>query len=171
LLLIVATATTRLYAPRMSRLLVEHDVPAQQRLLRRRALGMSVVCGAFMTLVVLFGKPILGLFGPEFERGASSLVVYSIGTSLNLIFAFAPWYLQFRKRHTLVLALTGVGTALTMGAMLFVPWPDMPAYERVVLWYSVGLILLFITLRMLAVLELRRARGETANASLAHAEA
>ena len=171
LLLIVATATTRLYAPRMSRLLVEHDVPAQQRLLRRRALGMSMVCGAFMTLVVLFGKPILGLFGPEFERGASSLVVYSIGTSLNLIFAFAPWYLQFRKRHTLVLALTGVGTALTMGAMLFVPWPDMPAYERVVLWYSVGLILLFITLRMLAVLELRRARREMANASLAHAEA
>jgi hypothetical protein len=70
-----------------------------------------------------------------------------------------------------VLALTGVGTALTMGAMLFVPWPDMPAYERVVLWYSVGLILLFLTLRVLAVLELRRARRETANASLAHAEA
>jgi hypothetical protein len=44
----------------MSRLLVEHDVPAQQRLLRRRALGMSMVCGVFMTLVVLFGKP-LGL--------------------------------------------------------------------------------------------------------------
>lgn len=171
LLLIVATATTRLYAPRMSRLLVERDVPAQQRLLRRRALGMSVVCAVFMTLVVLFGRPILGLFGADFERGAGSLVVYSIGTSLNLIFAFAPWYLQFRKRHTLVLALTGAGTAITMAAMLFMPWPDLPAYERVVLWYSAGLVVLFLTLRVLAVLELRRARRETTRASLAHAEA
>lgn len=42
----------------------------------RLILGVS---GAVATLLVLFGKPILGLFGSEFVEGYGALVILSLG--------------------------------------------------------------------------------------------
>ena len=156
LLLIVSTATTRLYAPKMSKLLADGDMQAQRKLLRQRGLRMLALSLVFMVVVVFFGQRILGLFGNDFECGAMALIMYSIANCVNLIFAFAPWYLQFREKHGLVLIVTIVFTALTMTAMVFAPLPAVRDFERVTIWYSIGLCLMFVVFRVLVFLDLRR---------------
>ena len=156
LLLIVSTATTRLYAPKMSKLLADGDTQAQRKLLRQRGLRMLALSLVFMVVVVFFGQRILGLFGNDFECGAMALIMYSIANCVNLIFAFAPWYLQFREKHRLVLIVTIVCTALTITAMVFAPLPAVRDFERVTIWYSIGLCLMFVVFRVLVFLDLRR---------------
>ena len=74
---------------------------------------------AYFLGVVLFGKAILGVFGPEFVEGYPALVWISGGASISVILSMAPNYLKFIRRNRLVLGITAVAAAANFGLILW----------------------------------------------------
>lgn len=111
---LLATATNRYYGPMASRLIERSDYDGLIATIRERHSWIVPSTGAFLLVVVLFGRKILGLFGPEFELGYAALCWISGGASVSVWFSMAPSYLKFVGRNRMVLGITAAGGALNV---------------------------------------------------------
>ena len=159
---IIQTATTRVYAPKLSQLIEAGDAEGERRLMTGRNALLGAMSLAFVAGVALFGRELLALFGSGYERGERTLLVLSAGNAVNTVLGFAPWWLQFKGRHTLVLVISGLGCAAAIGGMW---WAASRMHWEVVAWsYSIGLAATFIALH-LGVILTRRAQSVAVTAA------
>ncbi len=159
---IIQTATTRVYAPKLSQLIEAGDTDGERRLMTGRNALLGAMSLAFVVGVALFGRELLSLFGSGYERGERTLLVLSAGNAVNTVLGFAPWWLQFKGRHTLVLAISGTGCAAAIGGMW---WAASSMHWEAVAWsYSIGLSATFVALH-LSVGFTRRAQAAAVTAA------
>ena len=80
---------------------------------RRRLVGSLSIL--FVVVMVVAGKSMLGLFGPEYQAAYPALCLISIGTGLATTFAMAPEYLKFAGHRQTILWITGITAAGLLG--------------------------------------------------------
>lgn len=72
-LYLIAKSTDKMFLPRLSVMLERRDARGVSRERWKRLAWVGAVCLAFMLGALLFGREILGLFGPEFVDGYAAL--------------------------------------------------------------------------------------------------
>lgn len=147
-IVLLANTTNRFYLPLMSLYMERHDRASMQHLMWHRLMVIGGLAALFVSAVLVFGRDILGWFGPSFRSGYSALCVLAIGASVNALFSDAPYYLQFMKHERDVFVTTGIAVVvnLTLTVLLGYRFGAVGA----ALGYSVSMGLLFGTQRLLA---------------------
>lgn len=110
---ILATATNRVYASRLSVLLERGDMAGirQLRIDRLRWLAVPVTC--YLVLSFLFARELVGLFRPEFvDDGAPALRILAVSTAISTLLAMAPTYLKFQARNTVLFRQVAVAAVV-----------------------------------------------------------
>lgn len=163
LAIILQTATMRIFGPQLSQMIAQGDLEAQMRLARRRMLLMSVLGGAFLGTIILFGHSLLELFGPDYTDAYPTLVVLAVGNVLNIVFGGSATYLQFHGLHRTALGIASTGTllavvAVTIGALL-------GDYATVAKAYVAVLIAMYATFEITARVHLARAIRRSATST------
>jgi O-antigen/teichoic acid export membrane protein len=115
---LLATATNRYYSPRGSVLIERQDFAGIEQMILERWRWIIPVTLAYFLGIVLFGRRILGLFGPGFEEGYVALLWIAGGASISVILAMAPVYLKFVRRNGLVLGITAIAATVNFGLIL-----------------------------------------------------
>ena len=83
---ILATATNRLYAPRISALLDRGDLQALRAMARYRLLVIGPLTLFYLFVILAFGRSILSLFGPQYSMEYPALCLIALGASISTIF-------------------------------------------------------------------------------------
>jgi len=154
----LATSTNRFYLPQVSVFLERHDHEGIIRLGRQRMMLMGTLAGLFVLVVVLFGRPILRVFGEDFEKGYAATCVIAIGAAVSTLFSVAPYALQFAGRHRLVIKSSILATvaSIILCAVLAGPYGSLGA----AIAYSVPTVILFAYLSFSGWSQLRNASLE-----------
>lgn len=114
---LLATATNRLYGPIASLLIERRDYPGLIAMIRDRHSWIIPASLVFMGGVVVFGRRVLGLFGPEFSAGFPALCWIAGGATVSVWFAMAPSYLKFVGKNSLVLGVTAAAGVLNVALL------------------------------------------------------
>jgi O-antigen/teichoic acid export membrane protein len=101
---ILATATNRLYAPRISELLDRGDFQGLRNMARHRLLVLGPLTAGYLFVILTFGRSILSLFGKQYATEYPALLLIAFGASVSAIFSLAPTYMHFTGRDRIVLA-------------------------------------------------------------------
>ena len=104
-ILLVAKSTNKLYQPEVSIFISTNDWSRAVQMRRARLILIGSACVAFSAAMIIFGKPILGLFGPEYVPAHRCLIFVSIGASVLTLFSMAPEFLKFLNKLKTVLAI------------------------------------------------------------------
>ncbi|MFI5553175.1 oligosaccharide flippase family protein [Streptomyces sp. NPDC051738] len=109
-------------APEISRLLAVGDFPQACHLYRVSTRWIVLFSWPLLVLLTSFPGTVLSLFGPEFEQGATALVVLCVAAAVNVGVGNAQTVLLMAGKSSWHLAVTGVAFAvqLTVG-LLAVP--------------------------------------------------
>ena len=100
---ILATATNRLYAPRISALLDRGDFQALRTMARYRLLVIAPLTLGYLFVILAFGPSILSLFGENYSTEYPALCLIALGASVSTIFSLSPTYMHFTNRDRIVL--------------------------------------------------------------------
>jgi len=158
LALVIATATHRVFARQLSVLLERRDFAAIQALRRQRLQWLVLPIGVYLAAVLVLAPEILGLFRPEFaQEGATALRLLAVSVAFMMLFALAPTYLKFRRRHGWLFQAVAVA-AVVQGALLWLLVPRLGA-TGAALAYGVSMGGLYGGLALLAYRELRGLRS------------
>jgi O-antigen/teichoic acid export membrane protein len=156
---LLATATNRLYSPRISELLAIGDLQALRTEAKRRHSLIGPLAVTYLILIFVFGRSILGVFGQEFVSAYPALCVVAAGAAISTIFSLAPTYLQFTNRSPIV--LTAMAASVVLNLSLCVPLSYRFGALGAAIAYAVPISLLYIGLRFYAMWELARHDRET----------
>ncbi len=158
LVVVLATATNRFYAPRLSMLLERRDFASILRLRRERLRWLLPAVAAFLALVFGFGREILALFRPEFvDEGLVALPVLATAAAFTVLFSLAPTYLKYVKRNHLVLG-TAAGAAAAQAVLLVALVPRFGATGAAIA-YAVSMCGMYGVFWRVAVREVVRLRA------------
>jgi O-antigen/teichoic acid export membrane protein len=139
LVVALATATNRFYAPRLSLLIERGDFTSMENVRRQRMLWVVPVVSAFLVAALGFGREILELFRPEFvEDGVPVLRVLACSAAFCVLFSMAPTYLNYLRRTRLVLGTTA-GAAGVQALLLFALVPSLGATGAAIA-YAVAMV-------------------------------
>lgn len=116
---LLATATNRFYSPQVSVLIEKQDLAGLKTMIRERWRWLVPVTLAYFLSMALFGRRILGLFGPEFKEAYPALMWIAGGASVSVLLAMAPNYLKFIRRNQLVLGITAAAAVVNLGLILW----------------------------------------------------
>jgi O-antigen/teichoic acid export membrane protein len=161
-ILIVAKSTDKLFLPALSVLLERREFAAMRSARRRRAVSMTAICALFLIVIIVFGRPMLSMFGDEFEEGHLAVCIIAASTSVWTLFSLAPPFLKYVGRYSFVIAATVIAVAanVTLCAMLGSRFGATGAAVA----YAVPVTLLFLTLAFTASRSLARYEREIAGA-------
>ena len=95
--------------------------------------------------MVIFGRPILGLFGKDFVAGYPALVLIAVGTGIGVMFSMAPLCLQFVGQNRLVLGITMAAGLLNIG--LLFPLASRWGATGAAAAYAISLGVMFLAFR------------------------
>jgi O-antigen/teichoic acid export membrane protein len=151
---LIATSTNRYYLPLMVLLIERRDNRSIQRLINQRMLVIGGLILMLFALIAFFGQHILSLFGSQFAAGHLTLVIIAVGAAISALFADMPYYLQYMGFNRIVLSLT-LTAALSMVTLAF---GMGKAYGTigVAIAYSIPVVFLFISFRIIVNLHFRR---------------
>ena len=159
LVVVLATATNRFYAPKLSTLLERRDFVTILDLRRGRLRWLLPSLAAFLVLVFGFGREILSLFRPEFvEEGLAPLRVLAIAVVFTTALSLAPTYLKYRQRNHVVL-----GTALAAaGLQVVLLGALVPSYGATgaALAYAAAMCGMYTVYWRMAIREVAAARSQ-----------
>jgi O-antigen/teichoic acid export membrane protein len=155
---ILATATNRLYSPKISELLVSRDVRTMRAIARRRLFLVGPLAVTFLILIVVFGRSILAVFGQEFVSAYPAMCVIAAGASISTLFSLAPTYLQFTDRNRLVLATMVASVCLNL-ALCF-PLSYYFGSLGAAVAYAIPISILYVGLRLHAARDLSRLESQ-----------
>lgn len=97
---VLATATNRVYASRLSVLLDQGDFRGISPLRRSRLRWLALPLLAYLLATFVFARELIALFRPEFvEEGATALRILAASTALSTTLAMAPTYLKHRGEN------------------------------------------------------------------------
>ena len=151
---LIGTSTNRYYLPAMAVMIDHRDRQSIQRLMAQRTLVLGGLILIFLAFLVFSSQQILGLFGAHFREGHNVVVIIAVGTSISALFADAPYCLQFMGFHRAVLGLTMLAT-MSMVVFGFLLGAEYGAIG-VTFAYMIPAVLLFIVLRIMAMVRFRR---------------
>ena len=118
LILLLSKSTDKLFQPQMSIVIERTDWQMGTRLRWQRFAIVGTGCALFLLTMLLFGKSILGLYGPEFVSGYPALCFVTVGACVWTMFSLAPAFLRFIGKNTFVLVTTGLaGIALVVATV------------------------------------------------------
>jgi O-antigen/teichoic acid export membrane protein len=117
-IVLLATATNRLYGPMASSFIERRDYDGIMATIRERHRWIIPATLIYFAAMVLFGRSILGLYGPDFVAGYPALCFIAGGASVSVWFAMAPNYLKFVGRNRLVLGITAAAALLNVGLLV-----------------------------------------------------
>ena len=120
---LLSTSTARYYAPLISVCVDERDWQGLMRMKHRRHAWTAPVVVVYLGVVFLFGRKILSLFGPGFEDGYVALCILATGVAAGVLFAMAPYVLQFVGKSRLVLATITTATLVNVLLLLVLAGP------------------------------------------------
>ncbi|HIE95536.1 MAG: hypothetical protein ABGZ23_24720 [Fuerstiella sp.] len=112
LILLLSKSTDKLFQPEMSVLVQQRNIEQGIRLRNKRYIFVGSGCVVFMLAMLLFGREILGLYGPEFRAGYVALCFVSAGACAWTMFSLAPVYLRFVGCSVFVIAMTVVAAVM-----------------------------------------------------------
>jgi O-antigen/teichoic acid export membrane protein len=145
---ILATATNRLYSPKISVLLASGDFRALRTAAHRRLLLIGPLTIIFLLVVLLFGRSILAVFGAEFVSAYPALCIIAVGASISTLFSLAPTYLQFTDRSRFV--LTAMVASVVLSLSLCFPLSYYFGATGAAFAYAIPISLLYCALRVVA---------------------
>ena len=151
---LIGTSTNRYYLPMMVVMIDRRDKQAIQRLMNQRNWVVGGLILILLAILVFSGHKILGLFGDQFGAGYNTVLIIAVGASISALYADIPYYLQFMGFHRAVLSLTLLAT-LSMVALGFLLGAEY-GILGVAIAYMIPVVLLFIVLRIMAMLRFRR---------------
>lgn len=115
LILLLSKSTDKFFQPMMSLVLKTHDWTYGNSLRRSRYILVGLGVAGFLAIIFLFGKRILGLYGPGFESAYPALCLIAVGSSVWTLFSLAPTFLMFAgERRKLLFCQLGYGTLLAV---------------------------------------------------------
>jgi O-antigen/teichoic acid export membrane protein len=117
-IILLATATNRLYGPLVSRLIGRRDYSEILSTIKERHTWIVPVTLVYLTVMVISGRRILRLFGAEFEAGYPALCLIAAGASISVWFAMAPNYLKFVGRNGQVLGIKAAAGLLNVALLV-----------------------------------------------------
>ncbi|MDD5322147.1 MAG: oligosaccharide flippase family protein [Methylococcales bacterium] len=151
---LIGTSTNRYYLSTMVVMIDRHDKQSIQRLMNQRTRVVGGLILILMAILVFSGQKILSLFGTHFSAGYNTVLIIATGASVSALFADIPYYLQFMGFHRAVLSLTMLAM-LSMVALGFLLGAEYGTVG-VAFAYMIPVVLLFIVLRIMAMLRFRR---------------
>ena len=157
LILIVATSTNRLYAPRISRMIEHRDQRGMLQLLRSRHAWLVPLTAAYLGGVLLAGPAILHLYGAEYAGAHGALAVIALGAAVSVLFAMAPYYLKFIDEGRIVLGVTA--TAAVVYVALLVVLGRRHGAMGAAFAYAISAAGMSIVLAIVAAWKFRRSGG------------
>lgn len=103
LVLLLAKSTDKYFQPTMSIIIASGNWDHGTKVRRQRfwVVGSGVI--AFLTIIFLLGRSILGLYGDDFPSAFPALCVIAIGSSCWTLFSLAPGFLQFAGEYKVLL--------------------------------------------------------------------
>ncbi len=151
---LIGTSTNRYYLPMMVVMIDRRDKQSIQRLMNQRIWVIGGLILMLLAIMVFSGQKILSLFGTHFSAGYNTVLIIAVGASISALYADIPYYLQFMGFHRAVLTLTMLAT-LSMVTLGFLLGAEYGAVG-VAIAYMIPVVLLFIVLRIMAMLCFRR---------------
>ncbi len=151
---IVAKSTDKLYLPTVSTMLEQKDQSGLTQGRWDRWAWLGSLCATFLLVIVIFGKQILGLFGPEFVDGYAALCITAFATVVWTMSSLAPSYLKYVQRQQFVV----VATTLTVLAhiVLCIPLGFWYGATGAAISYAIPVITMYLTMAIMATWELRK---------------
>jgi O-antigen/teichoic acid export membrane protein len=127
LVAVLATATNRAYARRLSILLEQRDFATVLDLRSERVRWMLPTVAVLLTIAFVFTRELLRFFRPEFvDRGIVPLRILAVTTAFSVLFALAPTYLKFRQRNRATYTTVACAAAV-QGLLLLLLIPRLGA--------------------------------------------
>lgn len=120
---VLATATNRVYASRLSLLLERGDIAGIQRLRRERLRWLAAPLLVYLLVVFVFARELVGLFRMEFVgEGAPALRILAASTALSTVLSLAPTYLKHQGENRALFRTVAVAAMLQVALLaLLVP--------------------------------------------------
>ncbi|WP_413431483.1 lipopolysaccharide biosynthesis protein [Crateriforma spongiae] len=113
--LLLSKSTDKLYQPQMSVLVHQRDIDRARQLSWKRHLFIGSLCAIFMTVVIVFGRWILRLYGDAYVAGYPALCLVSAGGCVTAYWSLAPAYLRFVNFNRFVIACEAVAAIALLG--------------------------------------------------------
>ena len=154
LVVILATATNRLYAPRISALLDRGDFQALRTMARYRLLVIAPLTLGYLFVIIAFGPSILSLFGENYSTEYPALCLIALGASVSTIFSLSPTYMHFTNRDRIVLPALVASVVLNLA--LCIPLSDRYGALGAAIAYAVPVSLLHAGLWLFELYDLVR---------------
>jgi len=151
---ILATATNRLYLPKISELLASGDFRALRATTQRRLLLIGPLTIVFLLLVLIFGRSILAVFGPEFVSAYPALCIIAVGASISTFFSLDPSYLHFTDRSRFV--LTAMVASVVLSLILCFPLGYYFGATGAAFAYAIPISILYCVLHVVVRRDLTR---------------
>ena len=108
-------ATSSVAAPRFAALHAANDKEGVARLARRSTILTTVSTLPLLLLFIVFPQRILSLFGPQFEAGASVLIILAIGQFVNAATGPVGYLLNMSGFHRIEGRVAVAGAVMTVG--------------------------------------------------------
>jgi O-antigen/teichoic acid export membrane protein len=160
LVAVLATATNRAYARRLSILLEQRDFATVLDLRSERLRWLLPALAVFLVIAFAFTHELLALFRPEFvNEGVLPLRLLAVATAFSVLFALAPTYLKYRRRNRATY-VTVACAAAAQGMLLLLLVPRLGATGAAIA-YAVSMCGMYgafawMALRELALLKANR---------------
>lgn len=101
--LLIAKSTNKYYSPELALIMADSNWDSARSETRKRLWLIASISAAFLVVVVLFGRTMLGWFGAEFTDGYAALCFMTVGTCSATTFSMAPEYLKFAGQQRYVM--------------------------------------------------------------------
>jgi O-antigen/teichoic acid export membrane protein len=116
------TAVNMAFAPAIAGLYAQHDMATLQRKATMAAQAILAMALPIAVVLILFGRPILALFGAEFVAGQSALTILVIGHLLNAAMGTSGYLLIMTKHERAAAVTFTVAAAINIvGHLLLIP--------------------------------------------------
>jgi len=159
LVAVLATATNRVYARRLSVLLEKREIANVLELRRERLRWLLPALVVFLVVTFVFSGELLALFRPEFAvEGVVPLRVLAVATAFSVLFALTPTYLKYRRRNRDTY-VTVACAAAAQGLLLLLLIPRLGATGAAIA-YAISMCGMYCAFAWLSLRELALLKAE-----------
>jgi O-antigen/teichoic acid export membrane protein len=111
---LVLGAAASVFGPRFAALHQRGDSAELENLARRVARGCGLVALPLLAVFLIFPKPVMSLFGPEFVSGSTALMILAVGQFVNVASGLVGLLLAMTGHEKRLLQATAVSALLNI---------------------------------------------------------
>lgn len=115
---LVLGAAASVFGPRFAALHQREDAVELAKLARRVARGCGIVAVPLLAVFLIFPDSVMSLFGPEFERGSTTLMILAVGQFVHVASGMVGLLLAMTGHEKRLLQATAVSALLNISLNL-----------------------------------------------------